>query len=292
MAMVAHLNEAFQLEPCGEGTFRARSLADVGEGDVVFGGQFVAQMLLAGATVDPAKTVKSVQALIGRPAVRREPYLIEVEQMHGGRAFSTAVVTARQDQRLCARALVLLHAPEPDVIRHARPVPDVPGPDEAVPYDGYRTGEDARPLGGREQRIVGGVDPISGATVAPPLLRIWARMADGGPDPLHAQAFIAFESAGPNIATAMLPHAGVGTSSAHGSISTGIMTHTVTFQEPSRSSDWHLLEITSPYAGNGRSFGRGDVFLEDGMLVASWTQDSIIREFPKDVSGFQGRTVL
>ena len=90
----------------------------------------------------------------------------------------------------------------------------------------------------------------------------------------------------------MLPHPGVGTSSAHGGISTGIMTHTVTFHEPSRATDWHLLEITSPYAGNGRSFGRGDAFLEDGTLVASWTQDSIIREFPKDVSGFDGRTVL
>ncbi len=292
MEMVAHLNDAFELEPCGDGTFRARSLADVGEGDVVFGGQFVAQMLLAGATVDPAKTVKSIQALIGRPAVRREPYLIEVEQMHGGRAFSTALVTARQDGRLCARALVLLHAPEPDVIRHARPRPDVAPPGDAVPYDGYRMGDDALAPGGREQRVVGGIDPISGNTVAPPLLQIWARMAGGGPDPLHAKAFVAFESAGPNIATAMLPHAGVGTASAHGGISTGIMTHTVTFHEPSRATDWHLLEITSPYAGNGRSFGRGDAFLEDGTLVASWTQDSIIREFPKDVSGFEGRTVL
>ena len=292
METVAHLNDAFRLEPAGEATFRARSLADVGEGDVVFGGQFVAQMLLAGATVDPAKTVKSVQALIGRPAVRREPYLIEVEQMHGGRAFASAVVTARQDDRLCARALVLLHAPERDVIRHAAPAPNVPGPDEAVPYDGYHLGDDALVLGGREQRIVGGLDPISGSTVAPPLLRIWARMAGAGADPLHAKAFIAFESAGPNIATAMLPHAGVGTSSAHGSISTGIMTHTVTFHEPSRASNWHLLEITSPYAGRGRAFGRGDVFLEDGALVASWSQDSIIREFPKDVSGFEGRTVL
>src|SRR6187200_2007677 len=100
MEMVTQLNDAFRLEPCGDGTFRARSLADIGEGEVVFGGQFVAQMLLAAAAVDPAKTVKSVQALIGRPAVRREPYMIEVEQMHGGRAFGTAVVTARQGERL------------------------------------------------------------------------------------------------------------------------------------------------------------------------------------------------
>ncbi len=292
MEMVAHLNDAFDLVARPDGTFLARSLAEVGEGDVVFGGQFVAQMLLAANSVDPTKVVKSIQTLIGRPAVRQEPYTIEVERMHAGRAFTTAVVTAGQGGRVCARALVLLHQPEADMIRHGRAAPTVAPPEEATPYDGYRVGEGARTLGGRVQRVVDGVDVISGQTVAPPLLRVWARLDDGGPDPRHAQAFLAFESAGPDIATAMLPHSGLGTASAHGTISTGIMTHTVTFHEASNAADWHLLEFRSPYAGNGRAYERGDAFTADGRLVASWTQDSIIRAFPEDTTSFGGRTVL
>jgi acyl-CoA thioesterase-2 len=292
MEMVGHLNEAFDLEQRADGTFVARSLADVGEGDVVFGGQFVAQMLLAGNSADSAKVVKSIQTLIGRPAVRREPYSIEVEQMHAGRAFTTAVVTAGQGGRLCARALVLLHQPEADVIRHSRPAPAAPPPDQATPYDGYRVGDAARTLGGRVQRIVDGVDVISGETVAPAVLQVWARLDEGGPEPRHAQAFLAFESAGPNIATAMLPHPGIGTASAHWTISTGIMTHTMTFHEVSHAGDWHLLEFRSPYAGHGRAYARGDAFAADGRLVASWTQDSIIRDYPEDTTSFGSRTVL
>jgi acyl-CoA thioesterase II len=292
MEMVGHLNEAFDLERRPDGTFLARSLAEVGEGDFVFGGQFVAQMLLAGNSVDAAKVVKSIHTLIGRPAVRQEPYVIDVEQMHSGRAFTTAVVTAGQGGRLCARALVLLHQPEADVIRHSRPAPTAPPPDEATPYDGYHVGAAARTLGGRIQRIVDGVDVISGDTVAPGLLRVWARLDEGGPDPRRAQAFLAFESAGPNIATAMLPHPGLGTGSAHATISTGIMTHTMTFHEATQAADWHLLEFRSPYAGHGRAYGRGDAFTADGRLVASWTQDSIIRNYPEDTTAFGSRTVL
>ena len=50
------------------------------------GGQFLAQIIMAAATVDPAKSLKYVSAVFGRPAVRHEPMDIEVEAMHGGRS--------------------------------------------------------------------------------------------------------------------------------------------------------------------------------------------------------------
>ncbi len=39
---------------------------------------------------------------------------------------------------------------------------------------------------------------------------------------------------------------------------------------------------TVPHAGAGRSFGRADVFSADGQLVASFSQENMIRAFDAD----------
>ena len=292
-SMVDELSEALSLEPAGEGRFLARSRAEVGEGNVVFGGQLAAQMLVAGASSDPTKTVKSLQVLFGRAAIRTELMQFEVEAMPGGRSFASATVTAFQGGRLCSRALVLLSADEPDVIRHAAPMPAVDGPDRCPNWDAYEVGGSRTWVAGREQRVVGGLDPGDPSQSREPELFAWTRMRGAGDDPVRSQAFAAFATAGPNIGVAMLPHAGIGTSSAHDSVSTGIMAHNVVFHDAFDAGGWLLLAFESPSAGHGRSFGRGDVFTEDGRLVASFFQSNMIRHFrPDGVSVGAGRTVL
>jgi acyl-CoA thioesterase len=292
-AMVDELAEAFALEPAGEGRWRARSLAEVGEGNVVFGGQLAAQMLIAGASADPAKTVKSLQVIFGRAAIRTEMMELEVEAMHGGRSFASATVSAFQGGRLCSRALVLLSAEEPDVIRHAAPMPAVDGPDDCPNWDAYEVGGSRIWVAGREQRVVGGLDTSNPAQTRDAELFAWTRMRGAGDDPVRSQAFAAFATAGPNIGVAMLPHDGIATSSAHTTVSTGIMTHNLVFHDAFHAGGWLLLAFESPSAGHGRSFGRGDVFTEDGRLVASFFQSNMIRHFRAEgVSVGAGRTVL
>jgi len=82
----------------------------------------------------------------------------------------------------------------------------------------------------------------------------------------------------------MLPHAGIGQAQAHVSISTGVISHTLTFHEPFDTGGWLLLSQRSPYAGRGRSYGRADVFTEGGLLVASYVQDAIVRRIPEGQS--------
>src|SRR3954452_20009805 len=199
MTMLDDINEALDLEPTGPGTFRANSLRDIGEGNVVFGGQFLAQIAMAAATVDPAKSLKYVSAVFGRPAVRQEPMDIEVEAMHGGRSFATASVSVRQHGKLCARGISLLSSEDPDIIRHGATMPEVDGPDESLLYDGSRVGEAATIAGGREMRIVGRFHPGDPAHVREPVMRHWARGPGLDGNPTKSQAFVAFVSAGPNI---------------------------------------------------------------------------------------------
>jgi acyl-CoA thioesterase len=69
----------------------------------------------------------------------------------------------------------------------------------------------------------------------------------------------------------------VGLGLAHRTLSTGVISHTLTFHEPFSAADWLLLSHHSPYAGGGRSYGRADAFRADGQLVASFVQDAMIR---------------
>jgi acyl-CoA thioesterase II len=131
MPELADLLAVFDLEPTGEGAFSGSSIV-FGGGSVVFGGQLLAQSILAGATVDPAKEVKSIHTVFARGAATDAPLEFDVDVMQNGRSFASASVTARQGERLCTRSLVLLHAPDPDLIRHQPEAPAVGSPEDAV----------------------------------------------------------------------------------------------------------------------------------------------------------------
>jgi len=271
MSGSSRLLEALDLEMTAPGRFRAQNFAE-GAGNVVFGGQLLAQTIVAACTIDREKVLKSVHTIFARGADRDQPLDIEVEAMHVGRALASATVTIRQGERLCTRSLALLSAEEPDLIRHGSAPPDTGGP------------EDAAPLGGSgefwELRVVGGVDVSDPDAVGPPELFVWVRFPGAQATGVAGQALLAYATDGFLIGTAMRPHAGVGQSMAHRSISTSVLSHTLTFHEPVDAGEWHLLAHESPYAGRGRTYGRAHIFAQDDRLVGSFVQDNMVRSFP------------
>jgi acyl-CoA thioesterase II len=268
---LSELLDVLELEPVGDGRFRARNFT-AGPGAVVFGGQILAQAVAAAAAVDPAKEVKSLHTVFARGGDRSQPLDIGVDVMHGGRAFGSATVTVAQGDRLCARSLALLSAPEPDLIRHQPDPPDVGAPEDATPS--------AHGGGWWEIRTVGGVDISDPDAVGPAELFVWTRFPGAPSDAATGRALLSYASDGFLIGTAMRPHKGVGQALAHVSISTSVITHTLTFHEPFDAGQWLLIAHESPYAGRGRAYGRANVFTDDGRLVASFVQDSMIRDFP------------
>jgi acyl-CoA thioesterase len=53
-----------------------------------------------------------------------------------------------------------------------------------------------------------------------------------------------------------------------------------------------LLAHEAPYAGRGRTYGRADVFTEDGRLVASFIQDGMVRTISADAANRPAGAVL
>lgn len=271
MAELSELLGVLDLEPVGEGRFRAQNFGS-GPGGVVFGGQLLAQTIVAGATADPTKEVKSVHTVFARGGALDQPLDIEVEAMHVGRALGSATVTVRQGDRLCTRSLVLLSAVEPDLIRHGSESPAVGAPEDS-------------PLSAHEDfweiRVVDDVDISDPSAVGPAELFVWSRFPGSGDVGTTGQALLAYATDGFLIGTAMRPHAGFGQALSHVEFSTSVLTHTLTFHEPIAAGEWYLLAHESPYAGRGRSYGRANVFATDGSLVASFVQENMVRAFPE-----------
>src|ERR1700729_4002960 len=126
----APLVEMLELETGSPNQFRAQPLA--GTRAVVFGGQLLAQSLVAAARSIDGMRVKSMHTVFLRGARPDEVLEIDVEPLHAGRTFGASDVAVRQGQRNCTKSVVLHHVPDEEVISHQADPPDIGTPEEAV----------------------------------------------------------------------------------------------------------------------------------------------------------------
>ena len=234
----------------------------------VFGGQLLAQAIAIAAKSSPGKQVKSIHMTFPRQGDLREPVDYAVEAVQDGRTFATRSVTGSQTDRPIAAALVSLHVPEVAELDHQREAPGVGSPEDArarefsmIPW---------------ETRVVGGVD-LADETPGPPLLELWQRASALPDDPAVHQGLLAHSSDLTLIGTALRPHPGVSEAHSPERLQTAVTSHTVWFHRPFRMDEWILLAQESPILAAGRAFGTGHVFREDGALVASYAQESLVR---------------
>lgn len=258
---------ALALEPVGPDLYQAGSVSS--GGPVAHGGQLLAQTLVAAQQGQEGKRVKTLHTVFARAARPDAPLDIAVNRLHSGRSLATSLVSISQAGKLCVQSQVMLSAVEPDFISYAQPHPAPP----AAPSG---PADPSEAPGSWQITIVGGVDLNDPDAVGPPELEVWTRWPGAPADPVIDQALLAFSTDSFLIGTAMRPHAGVGQALAHRSISSGVLSHTITFHEPVPAREWLLLSQVSPYAGHGRSYGRGDVY-GGGTLAASFVQDNMIR---------------
>jgi acyl-CoA thioesterase II len=257
----------------GDGRYAAPHPTDDPEGrDVVFSGQILAQMIMASDhAVDHGKDVKSIHAIFARAGTYSGgPMELQLESMHSGRAWGSDTITARQGERLLSRSLVLLNTIEPDLIRHGPTMPDVPGPGELSPDAG------ALVYPGMETRTVD--DAKATTPDGAPAMYFWMRYVESYDSVAANQAILSWCQPGMIIGLAMRPHADVvNIGEAHRSVSTGVIAHTCHFHERFDIAQWLLVAQEAAYAGRGRVYGSGSVFDENGQLVSTFAQDSMVR---------------
>lgn len=255
-----------------------------GHRGIVEGSQLLGQAVVAAMRRSGGRRVVHASLALPRAADNSVAVPIELEEISGGRSFSTYGVRAVQNDRVCAVGTLLLDAGAPDLIRHQVEVPQVGSPADATPYDMAVTG--------REIRVVDDAYTFaSDAPVGPPVLDAWVRMDDLPDDrALHAGLLAQF-TGHLSISAALRPHAGIGLEQAHVSISTAINAITLSFHDDVNLSDWLLYRHESVFAGDGMTHSECRVFTADGGLVASFSVEAMVRGFA-DPSKADARTGL
>jgi len=269
---MSELPATLQVQDLGGGRWAAPHPTDDPEGrDVVFSGQILAQMIMASdANCGSQKEVKSIHAIFARAGTYSAGTMeLDLDAMHSGRAWASDTITAYQGERLLSRGLVLLNTVEPDLMRHSPTMPDVAGPDAATPNPSITV------FPGTESRLVDLPDAVSAD--GSPAMYFWMRNPESYDSVAANQAIVAWTEPGFLIGLAMRPHKEINIADAHTTISTGVISHTAHFHDHADVGQWLLVAQEASYAGNGRVFGSGAVFMEDGTLVSTFAQDSMAR---------------
>lgn len=270
------------LEQIEVGLYRGQS-QDLGFGHV-FGGQVMGQALSAAAqTVDPLRQVHSFHSYFLRAGDEKQPIVYDVEVVRDGGSFSARKVKAIQKGRPIFYMTCSFQAHEQG-FEHQSQMPNVPGPEglmnqqelamtlrDKVPARVLEKFMADSPL---EMRLVNPSSPVAPAA-SDPKRYVWIRANGSVPNDLSVHEYLlAYASDFNFLVTAAQPH---GVSFLTPGMRMATIDHAMWFHRPLDLSQWLLYSIDSPNASGGRGFVRGEFYSEDGTLVASATQEGLIR---------------
>ena len=244
----------------------------------IFGGQVVAQCLMAAnQTVESELNAHSLHAYFLRAGDPSSPIDFEVDPIRDGRSFSTRRVVARQKGEAIFNTSISYHCEE-EGVSHCFTMPEVPAPrSEADDLSGFRwfTTKPGDPnlidlYQIERQRVTKYL-----AEEQPPLGRSWFRAV--GPlrdDRTTHQAALVMISDYSLLSTVFYPHP---FSNPIKHFMAASLDHAIWFHHPGKMDDWVLYDCDSPRAGGGRGFSRGFLWSQDGTLLASTAQESLMR---------------
>jgi acyl-CoA thioesterase-2 len=274
---VADLIDILNVRPDGDRTYVSVTRGDAANRhrDVVEASQMLAQAIVAAGRQTQARRVVHASMAFMRPANTSGPLRIHLDELSGGRNFTTFAPQVHQAGKLCASGIMLLDVTAPDVMRHAAAKPDTAGPYDSAARDMSVTGRDIRFVDGAYTG-----DP--NAPIGPPVIDAWVRFRNVPQDPCMHAGLLAHFSGHVSIAAAMRPHAGIGQANAHRTLSTAINAINIAFHADVRADRWMLYRHHSTFAGDGMTHSECRVYDEPGSLLASFTVDAMVRRSSPD----------
>ena len=263
---------------------RFRVLGEPGRFDRVFGGQVVAQALLAASATVTLKDPHSLHAYFVEAGTPGQPVDLAVDRVRDGRSISTRRVTVMQGERTLLIVMASFHEGSLGT-EHADPAPLVPAPDQLpllqdwvrdLPAElrphGRSWVEQPPPL---ELRI-GEPPNFMGGPSAQGTRSHWMRLPrDVGDDPLlHARVARLRQ----RLPAARHDPCGPTRSAPGRQASTGFsLDHALWFHRPVRFDRWHLHTQQTQAISGHRGLVRGAIHDADGHLVASVMQEGLVR---------------
>ena len=271
---------ALTLRPLGDTSFEGDSLPM--PGGRVFGGQVLAQGLLAaGHTVDPSRAPHSLHGYFLRPGDATKPIRFEVEVLRDGSSFSARRTHAIQGDvpilSMISSFQLAQSGPE-----HAVRMPEVPGPDQVVsgvdiltPFQGHPTADFWLNQGPFDVRHVEGSLFLEPDKQPKQYQTAWVRVRQPiEVDDLMHRALMVFGCDQVILEPLLRKH---GASWVTSEMSLASLDHAMWWHRAARADEWLLFVQDAPTAQGGRGLTGAWVFSEDGRLVASASQEGMLR---------------
>jgi acyl-CoA thioesterase-2 len=278
------LIKVMTLERLEMNLFRGES-RDIGSPQV-FGGQVLGQALVAATATVERGVVHSLHAYFLRRGDFNSPIVYEVDRARDGNSFSTRRIVAIQHGAQIFNMSASFQSQE-DGLAHQLDMPVVPAPEDLPELAWYyrdilaklpprvrRLLEQKRPF---EFRPTASPSFLTGAK-ATPQRSMWLRAVAPLPDDeaMH-RCLLAYVSDFHLLDTALMPH---GVAIVQPNLVVASIDHAMWFHRSVRVDDWLLYCTDSPSASGARGFARGSIFSRDGRLVASTSQEGLMRMVP------------
>src|SRR6478735_6458118 len=236
------------------------------------------------------RTAHSLHGYFLRPGDPAVPILYNVDRIRDGGSFSTRRVVAIQHEQAIFSMAASFHKHE-EGLSHQVKMPEVPPP-ESLPSEAElkellldRAPPQVRTYWERERPIE--IRPVDLSRYLSPEKRaatqqVWIRATGSlGDDLALNQCVLAYASDFTLLDTALIAH---GRFIFDPSLMLASLDHSIWFHRRFRADDWLLYAQDSPISGGGRAFCRGALFTRSGELVASTTQEGLVRERRADLS--------
>ena len=279
--------DLLDLEPIEINMFRGISPAEGWQR--VYGGQVIGQALVAASRTveDESRIAHSLHGYFLRPGDTTIPIVYSVDRIRDGKSFNTRRVVAIQKGRAIFSMSVSFQVIE-EGLHHQIPMPEAAAPEDCPSQDDLRKNyindipEEYRdnflnredPI---EMRFQDGMNDFKPDPM-PPHQRVWIRAVDKMPDDVRLhQCVLAYASDMTLMDNAIRPH-GIGWTEEN--FQTASLDHAMWFHQPFRADEWLLYYQDSPYSGGARGFNRGSFFTREGQLIASASQEGLMRLHP------------
>ena len=253
-------------------------------GPRLFGGQAVAQALLAaGEEEDTGRLPHSLHAYFLKAGSSEDPVEYRVTSLSAGRSFATRLVEAFQDNTLIFSMIASFQLEEMGFAHQVAPAFELDIDAARSALDTWRENNpkaNSAPIIERLQKRpieLVPLDPgaIFGSKVKAEHNGVWMRMREPAhASPIEQRGLMAYASDMMLLRNALLPH-GVWPGSS--TVQAASLDHAIWFHETPDFDRWHLFVTDSPWAGYARGLNRGHFYDIDGRMVASVTQESLMR---------------
>lgn len=252
----------------------------------VFGGQVLAQALNAAyRTIFNERILHSMHAYFLEAGNLNIPITFQVSIIRDGGSFSTRRVTANQGEAIIFILAASFHKNEEGHEHQIEMKSNLKQPEELQSwtemlalYGEFLPGKMKnflqvdRPIEFKPTKLF---NPMEKKNL-PPFLDMWFKLK-GDTSTLNLatkQQILTYISDYNILSATLLPHA---SKANYGNTQMASLDHSMWFFRDFNFEDWMLFSIESPSTSNARGFSTGHIFTREGKLIASVTQEGLMR---------------